>query len=86
MTTIYDGKLTAWLDSELEKVLDKAIPPVEKYYEGNPGLTIKSVNPMRKQALRELRSIARDYASKQASGQYEQPVNAPGLVDHGFCD
>lgn len=84
---VYDGKLTAWLQIEIDKVLHEVLPLTEKYYEGvNGGFEIKSLNPKHCEAREKLVNITRRYSAKEHSGSYGLPVETKGDVHHGFGD
>jgi hypothetical protein len=83
---IHDGKLTAWLDQEIRAVLDPILPPVGKLYEGVNTFEVKSIDPRYTAAREKLIAVTREYARKERSDEYENPVEVTGEVDHGFCD
>lgn len=86
MSKIYDGKLTAWIDIEISKILESALPPVGKFYEGKNSFEIKTVDPRFNQTKDALIKIAREYASKETTDAYASPVQVHGGVHHGCED
>lgn len=85
MSTIYDGKLTAWLDMELEKLLTPVLPPIGKYYEGLNSFEVKVKNPELIKLKDKLIALTREYERKQHTEGYDKPVEVEGEVYHG-CD
>lgn len=86
MSTIYDGKLTAWLEIELGKLLTPILPPVGKLYEGVNSFEIETKNPKLIKLQEQLVALAREYERKQREDGFEHPVHATGEVHHGFDD
>lgn len=85
-TVIYDGKLTAWLWSEIDHILEPILPPVGKLYEGKNSIEVQSKDPRYNATRDKIVALARDYAARERSDDYENPVTVEGEVDHGFCD
>lgn len=84
MGKLYDGKLTAWLTLEAEKILKPIVPPQSKFYEGTAGvLEIKSLTTEYKEAREAMIALAREYAERERECP---PVEVNGPVHHGFED
>jgi hypothetical protein len=66
-------------------VLHDILPATGKFYEGvDGGFEIKSLNPKHAEAKQKLVAIARDYASRERSDQYNSPVEVSGEVSPRF--
>lgn len=83
MSKIYDGKLTAWLQKELDKVLVEVLPPVGKFYEGVNSYELKVKHPKYNETRDKLISIARQYSERENE---TPPVEVNGEVHHGCED
>lgn len=83
MSKIYDGKLTAWLETEIDKILDPLIPPITKFYEGINEFEVKSRSPEHNNVRQRLVALTREYSEREHSDAYTKPVETVGPVDHG---